>query len=110
MDQQFEVPVKPYREKDRISIAISGASGAQYGLRLIEVLVRRGYPVNVLLTRAALMVLALEMEIYLGNTINEQKKRVMTSFAIEDEDLINIYSQLDWMVTLASCSNLSKAM
>ncbi len=110
MDQQFEVPVRPYREKDRISIAISGASGAQYALRLIEVLVRRGYPVNVLLTSAALMVLALEMEIHLGNSIHEQKKRLMTRFAIEDEDLLNIYSEKDWTAPLASGSNTSKAM
>ena len=110
MTQQFEVPVKPYREKDRISVALSGASGAQYGLRLIEVLVEKGYPVNVLLTNAALMVLALEMEIHLGNSLSEQKKRLMARFKIEDEDLLHIYSEKDWTAPLASGSNTSKAM
>lgn len=110
MDQQFEIPVKPYREQDRFSIALSGASGAQYGLRLIEVLVEKGYPVNVLLTNAALMVLALEMDIHLGNSLSEQKKRLMTRFGVEDEDLLRIYSEKDWTAPLASGSNTSRAM
>lgn len=110
MTQQFEIPVKPYRESDRISVALSGASGAQYGLRLIEVLVGKGYPVNVLLTHAALMVLALEMEIHLGNSLSEQKKRLMARFNIEDSESLNIYSEKDWMAPLASGSNTSRAM
>lgn len=109
-DQQMEIPAKPYREQDRFSIALSGASGAQYGLRLIEVLVGKGYPVNVLLTNAALMVLALEMEIHLGSSLSEQKKRLMARFAIEDEDLLHIYSEKDWTAPLASGSNTSRAM
>lgn len=109
-DQQMEIPAKPYREQDRFSIALSGASGAQYGLRLIEVLVGKGYPVNVLLTNAALMVLALEMEIHLGSSLSEQKRRLMARFAIEDEDLLHIYSEKDWTAPLASGSNTSRAM
>ena len=110
MSQLFDVPAKPYLEKDRISIALSGASGAQYGLRLIEVLTGNGYPVNVLLTNAALMVLALEMGIHLGSALSEQKRRLMARFAIEDETLLNIYSEKDWMAPLASGSNTSRAM
>lgn len=110
MGQQLEIPTKPYREQDRFSIALSGASGAQYGLRLIEVLTEKGYPVNVLLTNAALMVLALEMDIHLGSSLSEQKKRLMTRFTIEDEDLLHIYSEKDWMAPLASGSNTSRAM
>ena len=109
-NQQFEIPAKPYRERDRVTVALSGASGAQYGLRLIEVLVSRGYPVNVLLTNAALMVLALEMEIHLGSSLSEQKKRLMARFSITDEDLLRIYSEKDWTSPMASGSNTSYAM
>lgn len=109
-NQQFEIPTKPYRERDRVTVALSGASGAQYGLRLIEVLVSRGYPVNVLLTNAALMVLALEMEIHLGSSLSEQKKRLMARFSITDEDLLRIYSEKDWTSPMASGSNTAYAM
>lgn len=110
MQHPFEVPAKPYQERDRISIALSGASGAQYGLRLIEVLVRSGYPVNVLVTQAALMVLSLEMDIHLGGNVAEQKKRLMARFQITDPELMNLYSEKDWLAPLASGSNTSYAM
>lgn len=110
MQHPFEVPAKPYQERDRISIALSGASGAQYGLRLIEVLVQSGYPVNVLVTQAALMVLSLEMDIHLGGNVAEQKKRLMARFQITDPELMNLYSEKDWLAPLASGSNTSYAM
>lgn len=110
MQHPFEVPAKPYQERDRISIALSGGSGAQYGLRLIEVLVQSGYPVNVLVTQAALMVLSLEMDIHLGGNVAEQKKRLMARFQITDPELMNLYSEKDWLAPLASGSNTSYAM
>lgn len=110
MREQFDAPMKPFKERDRVSIALSGASGAQYGLRLAEVLVQRGYPVNILITSAALMVLSLEMDIHLGNNIAEQKKRLMARFEIADPDLMHLYSEKDWTAPLASGSNTSYAM
>lgn len=110
MQQQFDPPVKPYNERERVSIALSGASGAQYGLRLAQILVQSGYPINILLTNAALMVLSLEMDIHLGNNVTEQKRRLMERFDITDLELINIYSEKDWTAPLASGSNTSYAM
>ncbi|PWD83585.1 UbiX family flavin prenyltransferase [Ignatzschineria cameli] len=109
-DRYYKAPSKPYQERDRVTVALSGASGAQYGLRLIEVLVQAGYPVNVLLTQAALMVLALEMDIHLGNRGAEQKQRLMQRFAITDPDLIHLYSEKEWTAPLASGSNIAYAM
>lgn len=43
------------RDKD-IAVALTGASGAQYGLRLIECLVRAGHKVHVLYSQAAQIV------------------------------------------------------
>ncbi len=106
----FEPPHKPFRERDRITVAFSGASGAQYGLRLIEELVRHHYPVNVLLTNAALMVLALEMDIHLGSQPAVQKKKLVERFKIDDESLLAVYSEKDWTAPLASGSNTSRAM
>lgn len=109
-NQLYAAPQKPYQERDRITVALSGASGAQYGLRLIEVLLQSGYPVNILLTNAALMVLTLEMDINLGGGNHEQKKRLMARFNVTDEALIHLYSEKDWTAPLASGSNTSYAM
>lgn len=110
MREQFGAPVKPFKERDRVSIALSGASGAQYGLRLAEVLVQGGYPINILMTQAALMVLSLEMDIHLGSNLVEQKKRLMARFNITNADLMHLYSEKDWTAPLASGSNTSHAM
>ncbi len=104
------IPTAPYRERDRITVALSGASGAQYGLRLIEVLTQQGFPVNVLLTQAALMVLALEMDIHLGNQVKEQKRRLMEMFSLTNSELLTVYSEKDWCAPMASGSNCSGAM
>lgn len=103
-------PAKPFNEQERITIALSGASGAQYGLRLIEVLTQHNYPVNVLFTNAALVVLNLEMELNLGNNAKEQKRRLMEGFKIEDPELLAIYGEREWTSPLASGSNCSDKM
>ena len=45
-----------------ITLAITGASGAQYGLRLLECLLGAGCQVYLLLSSAARVVIATELE------------------------------------------------
>ncbi len=45
-----------------VTVAITGASGAQYGLRLIEVLVAADHEVWVMISKAAHMVIATETD------------------------------------------------
>ena len=51
--------------KKPITVALTGASGAQYGLRLIDVLVAAGHEVWVMISKAAHMVIATETDIEL---------------------------------------------
>ena len=46
-----------------INLAMTGASGAQYGLRLLHCLVEQGCRVNVMISKAARVVLATETEV-----------------------------------------------
>ncbi len=94
--------------KDRVTVALTGASGAQYGLRLIGVLLSKGIPVNVLLSKAALVVLAMELDISLGSNPSEQKRRLLTLFNCEDA-LLYVYGIEDWSAPIASGSNPAKA-
>ncbi len=108
--REISPPIPPYSEQERVTIALSGASGAQYGLRLIEVLTQGNYPVNVLFTNAALVVLNLEMGINLGNNAKEQKRRLMERFSLTDDSLIAVYGEREWTAPLASGSNCSDQM
>ena len=48
---------------ERITLAITGASGAQYGLRLLECLVAADCQILLMVSKAAQVVLATETEI-----------------------------------------------
>ena len=47
----------------KITLAITGASGAQYGFRLLQVLLEQGCEVHLLISAAARQVCALEMSL-----------------------------------------------
>lgn len=96
---------------ERITVALTGASGIQYGLRLIECLVASHVVVNVLLSKAALVVLAMEMDIDLSAKPTLQKTRLCRLFQIEENSpLLYIFSDQEWTAPIASGSNISRAM
>ncbi len=102
--------MRKFKEKERISIAITGASGVQYSLRLIEVLLSSGYPLNVVISKAALLVFAMEMDIQLGNQPQVQKERLLSLVKCDDPSLMEVYGVEDWSAPMASGSNASRAM
>jgi len=50
---------------ERITLAMTGASGAQYGLRLLDCLVREDREVHFLISKAAQLVMATETDVTL---------------------------------------------
>lgn len=50
---------------ERITLAMTGASGAQYGLRLLDCLVREDREVHFLISKAAQLVMATETDVSL---------------------------------------------
>lgn len=47
---------------ERVTVAMTGASGAQYGLRLLDCLVREDREVHFLISKAAQLVMATETD------------------------------------------------
>ncbi|WP_455223145.1 flavin prenyltransferase UbiX [Kaarinaea lacus] len=92
-----------------ITLAITGASGVQYGLRLLECLLHANLKVNLLISSAAHVVI---------NTETEHK------FTARSEEIINYFGQLykaksgqlqvfgkeQWMAPIASGSGAARAM
>ena len=76
------------RKDDRtVSVGLTGASGAQYGLRLIECLVKADYTVYVMFTKAAQIVVGSETDCRLPGRTAEQTRYLSTLFGARDGQL-----------------------
>ncbi len=93
----------------RITLAMTGASGAQYGLRLLDCLVREDREVHFLISKAAQLVLATETDVTLP-----AKPQAMQTFLTEytgaSAGQIKVYGKEDWMAPVASGSGAPGAM
>jgi 4-hydroxy-3-polyprenylbenzoate decarboxylase len=92
-----------------IALALTGASGAQYGLRLLECLVQAGHPLYVMFSKAAHMVVAMETELKLP-----VKPAPLEAFLTERYQAaagqIRVFGKEDWLAPVASGSGAPSAM
>ncbi|MDH5179356.1 MAG: UbiX family flavin prenyltransferase [Gammaproteobacteria bacterium] len=92
-----------------IILALTGASGSAYGLRLLECLLQAGQPVYLLISKAALLVLATETELDIPARPKEMADFFTARFGVAAE-LLTVYSREDWMSPVASGSHRARAM
>ena len=92
-----------------ISLAITGASGAQYGLRLLECLLQARQPVYLMVSKAALVVLATETELKVPGSPQEMEAFFSERFGAEPGQL-QVFGREQWMAPVASGSNAPRAM
>lgn len=94
---------------ERVTVAMTGASGAQYGLRLLDCLVREDREVHFLISKAAQLVMATETDVRLP-----PKPMMMQAFLTEytgaSAGQIRVYGRDDWMSPVASGSGSPSAM
>lgn len=94
---------------ERITLAMTGASGAQYGLRLLDCLVREDREVHFLISKAAQLVVATETDVRLP-----AKPQALQSFLMEYTGAvpgqIRVFDKEDWMAPPASGSSAPSAM
>ncbi|WNL37625.1 flavin prenyltransferase UbiX [Halomonas sp. PAMB 3232] len=95
--------------KAPVSVALTGASGAQYGLRLIEVLIEAGHEVWVMISKAAHMVIATETDVDLPAK-PERLQEALTALSGAFEGQIRCFGREDWMAPVASGSGAPSAM
>jgi 4-hydroxy-3-polyprenylbenzoate decarboxylase len=95
--------------KREITLAFSGASGAPYGLRLLEQLVQADINLSIVISPAGLMVINDETDFALPG--NPQKiQHFLTERFSAKPDQIKVYGKDDWYSPLASGSNAPKTM
>ena len=94
---------------DSITLAITGASGVQYGLRLLQCLLEAEEEVCLLLSPAAQVVLATETVLKLPSR-PEQLQAFFSEHFRATEDQLQVFGKEQWMAPIASGSNASRAM
>lgn len=92
-----------------ITLAITGASGAQYGLRLLQCLLAADCKVYLLLSSAAEVVIRTETDLDLPETLEQQQIFLNEMFAADDEQL-QLLAKDDWFSPVASGSSSPSSM
>lgn len=91
-----------------VTLAITGASGAQYGLRLLECLLAAKCRVYLLISNAAQVVLATETDVQLPE-FSQWQTFLCQRFQVVPEQLL-VFSRDDWMAPGASGSSAPASM
>ena len=105
-----DIPIsKRKKPKFSYTLAITGASGAQYGLRLLKILLQTSAPVYLLISDAARVVIKTEMGLDLPLNETTLKTFFGKHFQLTIENL-NICSKNDWFSPIASGSSGPNAM
>lgn len=92
-----------------ITLAITGASGAQYGLRLLQVLLGSGCQVYLLISKAAEVVIRRETIYDLPEGLAEQQAWFAKTFPSGPGQL-RLFDREDWFSPVASGSGAPDAM
>lgn len=92
-----------------VTLAITGASGVQYALRLLQCLVQAECQVALLLSGAGRIVLNTETEHQLSEDRDEQQS-FFERFTKAKSGQIKLYDKTDWFSPVASGSSAPRAM
>lgn len=92
-----------------ITLAFTGASGAPYGLRLLECLLAADYQVFLLISSAARVVLATEHDLKLSANPDAAKQALVEHLNCDPDKLI-VCGKDDWFSPVASGSAAPKQM
>ncbi|NMH59930.1 flavin prenyltransferase UbiX [Alteromonas ponticola] len=92
-----------------ITLAITGASGAPYALRLLESLLAANCTVHLLISSAAKVVFATEEDMQLPGRPDQIKAFFVETFGC-NEDQLHVYGKEEWFSPVASGSAAPKTM
>lgn len=96
-------------QQPTVTLAMTGASGVQYGLRLLQVLLAGGCSVNLLLSRAAEVVIHTETSLELPESLELQQTFFMDRYGAVPGQL-KLFGREDWFAPVASGSSAPSSM
>lgn len=95
--------------KPTVTVALTGASGMPYGLKLVESLIRAGARVYLLYSQAAHVVAKQELGMVLPPHASEAERVFGERFSAKRGQL-RVFGREDWFAPVASGSNAPDAM
>lgn len=95
--------------RDTIALAMTGASGAQYGLRLLECLIRADKEVSVMISSPARVVIGMETDLKLPGRAAELQAFLADRYGAGTGQL-RVFGNDQWTAPVASGSNAPRAM
>ncbi|MER2533018.1 MAG: flavin prenyltransferase UbiX [Candidatus Competibacter sp.] len=90
-------------------LGMTGASGASYGLRLLQYLLESGHTVQLLLSKAAQIVIHMETELRLPSRPCDIQRALIEHYCCESGQL-QVFGQDEWTAPPASGSALVRGM
>lgn len=93
-------------KKPSVTLIMTGASGAQYGLRLLEELVKANITISLLLSRPAQIVINMETDIKLPSRASEIEVFFTEHYSARAGQ-IRVYEKEQWMAPIASGSGVA---
>ncbi|MBT3091953.1 MAG: UbiX family flavin prenyltransferase [Candidatus Thiodiazotropha endolucinida] len=97
------------KSQDPVAVAITGASGSAYALRLIESLIAADRDIYLMISQAGQIVLKMESDLELPGQPAEMERVLMERFNAR-ADQLRVFGRQQWMAPVASGSNPPGAM
>ena len=92
-----------------ITLALTGASGMGYAMRLLEVLLDGGHMVYLVYSQAAQFVAKQELDLALPSRTAETRTLLLERFGCRPEQL-HVFAREDWLAPIASGTGATDAM
>ena len=92
-----------------IALAITGASGAAYALRLLQELLAKGERVDLMISAPGQIVLGMETDLGLPGRPAEMRRFLCEHFGA-DEQQLRVFGREEWTAPVASGSSAPRAM
>jgi len=92
-----------------ITLALTGASGMGYAMRLLQVLLDGGHTVYLVYSQAAQFVAKQELDLTLPARTAEARTMLLERYGCRPEQL-HVFAREDWMAPIASGSGAADAM
>jgi 4-hydroxy-3-polyprenylbenzoate decarboxylase len=93
-----------------ICLALTGASGMPYGLRLLDCLLAAGCHVQLLYSQAAQVVARQEVDLELPSRPAEARAALLARYSAADPEKLAVFGREEWFAPVASGSNPPDAM
>jgi 4-hydroxy-3-polyprenylbenzoate decarboxylase len=97
------------KNSQTITLALTGASGMPYGIRLLEMLLKEGKQVYLLYSKVAQIVAQQEMSLALPSSAKEAESFFSRQYQVPDGQL-RVFGREEWFAPVASGSNPADSM